>query len=138
VLFTYMLKIYLSKIHPLHCSPFPLLTDFTLLFSYVNVKHIHHVHPHSFFMSAPCHLYPPQEKIYFTFLSFFFFKVYIDSPREFHLGTLGLYGLRFNQTSPFHYFLFLCHHAAHYSTAYSILYCIIFTCRWVVSIFFIC
>jgi hypothetical protein len=61
-------------------SPSPLWTtskSFILLFSYMDTKHIHHIHPHSPFPCAhptltPRRGYPPLEKIYFSLLPFIF------------------------------------------------------------------
>jgi hypothetical protein len=80
-----------------------------ILFSYVDTKYIHHIHPHSPFLCTPSYWYSPPEKTYFIPLSFIFFSVYWHSPWGFLLGTLGLNISYFNQITP--PLLFLYYHA---------------------------
>jgi hypothetical protein len=61
----------------------------------MNIKYIRHIHPHSPFLKS---IYPQKRPILPSCLHFF--KVYIDGPKGFHLGTSGLYILCFNQIIP--------------------------------------
>jgi hypothetical protein len=99
--------------------PPPLLTailiGFILLFPYMDKKYIHRKYPSSSFSSCADTLpvVPTLEKIYFTLLSFIFFKLSIYwNSKEFLLGTSGLYISCFYQSNALpHYLLILYHHA---------------------------
>jgi hypothetical protein len=66
-----------------------------------------------------------------------FFKVNVDSPREFCPVTLGLYTSCFNQINPPVTYSFSITLLPYYSTAYNVVHYIKFLYRWVVWIFFI-
>jgi hypothetical protein len=66
---------------PFTLIPLPLLrtisTGFILLFSYVNIKYAHHIHPHLPFAYAhSLPLVPTLEKTYFILPSFIFLSAY--------------------------------------------------------------
>jgi hypothetical protein len=74
VIFTYVFKIYFSWIYPLHRPPSPpspllriISAGFNLLFSHVDTKHIHHIHPHSPFPCAHPLLLIPTPRNYLFF-----------------------------------------------------------------------
>jgi hypothetical protein len=71
----------------------------------MNIKYIHHIRPHSTFP----YVHPLPEKTCFIPYPFsFFFKDYIDNPKEFHLGISDRCILCFTQiTAPLLY-----HHAS--------------------------
>jgi hypothetical protein len=102
---TYNILRYIVRFTPsiiLPYSSLPLLrtisTDFILLFSYLNTKHMQNNHPHSsFLMLTPVLLVPTPRKDLFYPPVLHFLKVYVDSSGEFHLGTSGLYTTCFNQ-----------------------------------------
>jgi hypothetical protein len=81
VIYTYVFTIYLSLIYPLYyfpSSPSPLLriisTGFILLFSCMNTKYIHYIHP--FLMPTGTH---SLKRPIFPSCPSFALKVYIDS-----------------------------------------------------------
>jgi hypothetical protein len=109
VIFTYVPTIYLLDLPPPSYSLLPLSpplhrtisTAFILLFSYIDTKHIHHIHLNSpFLVSTQLPLVPSPRKDLFSPSAFQFFKVYIDSPRRFCLGNSSLYISCFNQINP--------------------------------------
>jgi hypothetical protein len=68
---------------------------FILLFSYMNTKQNHHIHPHSPFPYAPPPLVPTPG------------KEFIDNPK----GFQACIDHALIKLTLFHYFLFLYHHA---------------------------
>jgi hypothetical protein len=82
-----------------------LSTDFTVLFS----LYMHKVHP-PYPPSPPVHLSFPFPLVINpqTFLLLHFFKVYIDCPKGFCLGTSDMYILYFNQINSITFSLLPC------------------------------
>jgi hypothetical protein len=83
---------------------------FIILFSYMNKKHIHHVHPHSpFLMPSPLSLVPNPGKDLFIFLFFIFLSAHCQLkgglPWDFRHVYCALLRLSL------HYLLFVYHHA---------------------------
>jgi hypothetical protein len=76
VIFTYVLKIYLSWIYPFHhslssSSLRTISTGFILLFSYMATKYIYHIYPHSPFLCIyPLPLVPRKDLFFLPTLHF--------------------------------------------------------------------
>jgi hypothetical protein len=119
-------------------SPSPFLrtisTVFILLFSYMNTKYIHHIHPHSPFLHAhPFPLVPTtgRDLFFLPALHFFITSILIY---KVCIGTSRLYISCFDQINPFSPHSFSIAMLPLYSTACHTVHCIIFTQTWVVSI----
>jgi hypothetical protein len=144
MIFTHVLAIHLrftpSIILPHHLLPpffRTISAGFILLFSYMNTKYIYHIHTLSHFPYVHSSLMVSTSRkdlFYPTVLHFF--KIYIDSPGGFCLGTSDLYISCFNQINPpRHNLVFLYHHASITFNSYSAIHYIIFIYRWIFQYF---
>jgi hypothetical protein len=119
MIFTYVLTVHPSCI-PLHHSPSSHLlrtmpTGFILLPSYMDTKHIHHIHSHSPFCSArllSTGTHSQKRPIFPSYPSFFFFYyVYIDVQEGFTLVLqVYIYHALIKLTPSSCYLLILYHH----------------------------